>query len=260
MHAAQSLLEAFSQLEDPRYRRGVRHPFAGMVVLMLLGMLARIREMEVLVRWATVHWDQLRDVLGFDRDQPPCATTISRTLAKCRVEQFQAALALWLRAFVTDASTSGVVAVDGKTAKQGLDENGHPLHMLHVFVHDLQTVIGQWSTGAEKSNEPMVLRRHFEELLAAYPMLRLFTGDALYAQRPLAELMCGHGRDYLLQIEANQGDTLDVLQHCFAQAATRSPAAETTDKRGLTKKLAACGSISTTRTTFVNRSICPAVG
>jgi hypothetical protein len=106
----------------------------------------------------------------------------------------------------------------------------------------------------------MVLRRHFEELLAAYPMLRLFTGDALYAQRPLAELMCGHGRDYLLQIEANQGDTLDVLQHCFAQAATRSPAAETTDKRGLTKKRAACGSISTTRTTFVNRSICPAVG
>jgi hypothetical protein len=99
-----------------------------------------------------------------------------------------------------------------------------------------------------------------EELLAAYPMLRLFTGDALYAQRPLAELLCAQGRDYLLQIEANQGDTLDALQNCFAQLATRPPAAETTDKRGLTKKRANCGSISTTRTTFVNRSICPVVG
>jgi hypothetical protein len=29
---------------------------------MLLGMLAKIREMEVLVRWATTHWDQLRKV------------------------------------------------------------------------------------------------------------------------------------------------------------------------------------------------------
>ncbi len=38
MHAA-TLLDAFSQLDDPRYPRGVRHPFAGMVVLMLLGML-----------------------------------------------------------------------------------------------------------------------------------------------------------------------------------------------------------------------------
>ncbi len=91
-------------------------------------------------------------------------------------------------------------------------------------------------------------------------MLRLFTGDALFAQRPLLELLCGHGRDYLLQIEANQGNTLDALQNCFAQAGSRAPAAETTNKRGLSKKLAACGSISTTRTTFVNRSICPAVG
>lgn len=190
MLPSQSLLQAFSRLEDPRCRRGVRHPFAGMVVLMLLGMLARIREMEVLVRWATVHWDQLREALGFDRDQPPCATTISRTLAQCRVAEFQTAWNAWLRACVTEASTSGVVAVDGKTAKQGRDDNGSPLHMLHVFVHDLQTVIGQWSTGAEKTNEPMVLRRHLEELLAAYPMLRLFTGDALYAQRPLVELLC----------------------------------------------------------------------
>ena len=93
MHAS-TLLDAFSELDDPRCRRGVRHPFSGIVVLMLLGMLARIREMEVLVRWATVHWDQLREPLGFNRDQPPCATTISRTLAKCRVGQFQQALAI----------------------------------------------------------------------------------------------------------------------------------------------------------------------
>jgi len=259
MQAAQSLLEAFSCLEDPRARRGVRHPFSGMVVLMLLGMLARIREMEVLVRWAAAHWDELRVALGFDRDRPPCATTISRTLAKCRVAEFQAVFALWLRTYVTDASTSGVVAVDGKTAKQGRDDNGSPLHMLHVFAHDLQVVLGQWSTGAEKTNEPMVLRRHLEELLTMYPMLRLFTGDAIFAQRPLAELVCARGRDYLLQIKANQGDTLDALQNCFAQAALRPPAAQSTDKRGLWKKLANCGSISTTRTTFVRRSICPAV-
>ena len=64
MHST-TLLEAFSGLEDPRCTRGVRHPFAGMVVLMLLGMLARIRETEVLVRWAMVHLGKLREPLGF---------------------------------------------------------------------------------------------------------------------------------------------------------------------------------------------------
>ena len=61
----------------------------------------------------------------------------------------------------------------GKTAKQGLDSGGRPLHMLNAFVHDLQAVVGQWSTGVEKTNEPTLLRRHLQELLDTYPMLPL---------------------------------------------------------------------------------------
>ena len=257
MHAA-TLLDAFSRLDDPRRPRGVRHPFAGMVVLMLLGMLARIREMEVLVRWATVHWDRLQGPLGFDRDQPPCATTISRTLAQCRVAEFQAALSVWMQAVMADQTTEGVVAVDGKTAKQGIDDDGDPLHMLNVFVHDLQAVVGQWSTGAEKTNEPTLLRRHLAELLDAYPMLRLLTGDAIFAQRPLTELICGRGCNYLLQVKGNQGDTLDALQNCFAAAPQRPPAASSTHKRGLSKKPAGYGSTWRTPTISVKRSTCPA--
>jgi len=85
--------------------------------------------------------------------------------------------------------------------------------MLNAFVHDLQAVVGQWSTGSEKTNEPTLLRHHLQELLDTYPMLRLITGDAIFAQRPLIELMRAKNRDYLLQIKANQGDTLDALQH-----------------------------------------------
>ena len=41
---------SFFQLDDPRRPRGIRHPFSRIVSLTLLGMLSRIREMEVLVR------------------------------------------------------------------------------------------------------------------------------------------------------------------------------------------------------------------
>ena len=107
---------------------------ASIVSLTLLGMLARIREMEVLVRWATANWDTLRTPLGFDRETPPCATTISRTLARCNVEDFQAALNDWLRNHVADNS-EGVVAVDGKTSKQGLGSNGNPIHICSTYLH-----------------------------------------------------------------------------------------------------------------------------
>jgi hypothetical protein len=52
-------------------------------------------------------------------------------------------LTAWLRDALVEADTEGVIVVDGKTAKCGLDENGRPLHMLNVFVHDVQVVIGQ---------------------------------------------------------------------------------------------------------------------
>lgn len=235
MSAAASLLEVFSQLEDPRKPRGVRHPFAGIVALTVLGMLARIREMEVLVRWATVHWDALREPLGFDREQPPCATTISRTLAKCSVEEFQTALNRWLEHHVAENS-EGVVAVDGKTAKQGIDSDGNPLHMLNAMVHDVQAVVGQWSTGDDKTNEPTLCRRKLRGLLVSYPMLQLITGDAIFAQRPLIRMIRNLGKDYLFQVKGNQGDTLDALENCFAKAAKRAPAAQMDEKRGL------CGS------------------
>ena len=231
MSATASLLEVFSQLDDPRNARGVRHPFSGIVALMLLGMLARIREMEVLVRWATVNWDSLREPLGFDRDEPPCATTISRTLAKCSVEDFQAALNQWLGQHVAEGE--GVLAVDGKTAKQGIDSDGNPLHMLNAFVHDVQAVVGQWSTGDDKTNEPSLFRRKLRGLLISYPMLQLITGDAIFAQRPLIKMVRDLGKDYLLQVKGNQGDTLDALENCFARATDRTPAAQTDEKRGL---------------------------
>ena len=136
-----------------------------------------------------------------------------------------------------------MVAIDGKTSKQALDNNGRPLHMLNALVHDWKVILGQWSVGAEKTNEPMVLRRKLEELIQNYPVLKILTGDAIFAQRPLAELLNSRGIDYVFPIEANQGDTLDALEYCFAQVATRRPAAETMDKRELSRISARYGLI-----------------
>ena len=90
------LAEVFSQVPDPRQRRGVRHPLQGMLALVFLGLLARIREMAVLQRWAETHWDQLQGPLGFERDKPPHATTISRAIAGCELGKFAEALLAWV--------------------------------------------------------------------------------------------------------------------------------------------------------------------
>jgi hypothetical protein len=225
------LATVFARVPDPRDPRGVRHPIPVVVSLVFLGMLARIREMVVLQRWAQVHWELLGPALGSDRNAPPNATTISRVLARCSWDEFRGAFFVWLRE-VALSDQPIVIAVDGKTARQGLDAQGNPVQMLTVFVHHLKLVLAQWSVTGEKTNEPTVLKNHLRELLQDFPMIALLTGDAIYAQRPLAQLLEEAQCDYLFQIKANQGDSLDALKNCLGDAEQRPPAAETSEKRG----------------------------
>jgi len=222
----------FSQLTDPRKARGVRHPFSSIVALVFLGLLARITEMAVLVRWATVYWNELRGPLGFTRDRPPCDTTISRALAKLSLDEFRQGFSAWLKSAITDHEGPWIAAIDGKTSCQGRAADGTPIHMLNVFLQDAKLALDQWSVHGDKTNEPGSFQHHLQELLTAYPALRIFTGDAIFAQRPLVELLQTHGCDYLFQVKANQPDVLDALTTCFATASSARPAHEITEKRG----------------------------
>lgn len=250
------LADAFREVPDPRDPRGVRHPIHAILGLTFLGLLARIREMEVLCRWTQVHWEDLREPLGFTRDEPPVATTISRVLARCSLGEFSDAFALWLRQILPPDEPLEA-AVDAKTSRQSLDATGSPVQMVTVLAHRLKFVLAQWETHGEKTNEPGVLKNHWEELLETYPMLRLLSGDAIYAQRPLAELFSGTNCDYLWQIKGNQPDVLDALRQCLGQTHEQPPAAETVEKRGASKIAADSGSTSTTPNISANGSVFP---
>jgi len=247
-----SLAQVFTRVEDFRDPRGRRHPLPALLSLVFLGLLARIREMAVLQRWAETHWDQLKEPLGFTHPQRPHATTISRALASCSLADFSQAFVQWVRQTIPP-NTPLTIAVDGKTSCQGLDAEGQPVQMLTAFVHQFKLVVGQWSVRGEKTNEPTALRRHLSELFESFPLLRLITGDAIFAQRPLVEALLEENCDYLLQIKANQGDTLEALRHCLGSAHEREPAAQTLEKKGPPSTAADCGSIWTTSSTFVKR-------
>ncbi len=236
-----SLMVAFSEVADPRQRRGVRHPFSGILGLTLVGLVCRLNDFASLQRWAARNWHLLRRPLGFTRRKPPHPTTLSRTLAKFSLEEFQAAFSQWLQEVMADQEAL-VAAVDGKTSKQGFDPQGDPIQMLNVFVQDLKACLGQWPLSGDKSTEPEVLKAHLSELFEKYPALRLITGDALYAQRNLAELILTSGHDYLFQIKANQPDILDAAQTCSAQAQDSAAAAQTREKKGAVGRLVFFGS------------------
>ena len=226
-----TLLAALQTLTDPRRRRGVRHPFAGLLALTFLGLLCRQTDFATIARWAKAHWESLRQPLGFTRRYAPHATTLTRVTARYSPAEFQTALCRWLAALLAQQPVP-TAAVDGKTSKQGHDADGDPIHVLNVFAHDARLCLAQWAVGDGKETEPEVLKAHLGELFAAYPSLRLLTGDALFCQRPLARLIVEAGRAYLFAIKDNQPDLLETAQAAFADATPETADAGTRGKKG----------------------------
>ena len=224
MEAAESLFKCLEQMADPREARGVRHPFQAILRLTLLSLVCGQTTMAHIALFARMHWPMLKEPLGFVRDHPPHATTISRTLAGVPYEQLQGALTGWVARVVGEQKLNA--SVDGKWAKQSEDAGGNPLMLVNVLAHDLKLCLAQWPA-VEKRYEPGVLREQLGQLFEDYPGLRLLTMDALYAERDLCRAIVSHGRDYLVRIKGNQPEALAALTDGFAPEELGEPEAET---------------------------------
>jgi len=223
------LAQVFNQISDPRSKHGTYQPLSGILALTFLGLLAGQNYFTHICRWAKNHWKTLQKPLGFKTRKPPNRTTISRLLAQISLNEMQEAFAAFLAQLLREQPLTA--AVDGKIAKQILDEEGQVLSMLNVFVHKMKIVLGEWSIKGDKTNEPGCLKQHLGELLSQFPHLKILTGDAIFAQRPLLEVLKNNNVDYVFQVKANQPEVLEAIQETFKDRHDKEPAAQSRSKK-----------------------------
>ena len=223
------LSQVFSQITDPRSKHGTYQPSSGILALTFLGLLAGQNYFTHICRWAKNHWKTLKEPLGFTTKKPPNRTTISRLLAKISLTEIQEAFAVFLSQLLQE--TSLTAAVDGKVSQQILDEDGEVLQMLNVFVHKMKVVLWEWSVKGDKTNEPGCLKKHLGELLSQFPHLKILTGDAIFAQRPLLEVLKNHHVDYVFQVKENQPEVLEAIKETFKERQRIAPAAKSSSKK-----------------------------
>jgi hypothetical protein len=231
------------QVPDPRSKHGNTHPFSTILALVFLGLLGNVSNPAAIARWTKQRFNILKTFLTFGKRKgklsSPCDNTFTRILKNLSLEDLQKAFAEFVNALLQDTTLVG--AVDGKAAKQMKDDNGDPILMLNVFAQTVKLHLASWSVHGDKTNEPGCLKAHLAELFTMYPCLKLLTGDAIFAQRPLLEAIQEHHRDYLVQIKENQGKTLEQMKLMFADAPPHEPShRKTRKKRGLLR-FVACG-------------------
>ena len=238
-HSLELFVQCLKKVPDPRSKQGTSQPFRTILAIIFLGLIARLSTLAEIERWAKIHATHLQPFLRFRKKGVPSDNTLARVLRQLSLSDLQAAFAAFLNAIVTD--TSLTAAVDGKAAKQMKDDNGDPILMLNVFAQTVKLHLASWSVHGEKTNEPGCLKNHLKELFTMYPCLKLLTGDAIFAQRPLLEAIQEYHRDYLFQVKENQGKVLEQMKLVFEDAPKQSPSDQKVSKKRGLWRFAVCG-------------------
>jgi hypothetical protein len=170
------LLEAIQAIEDPRKARGIRHEFSALILLIISGLLSGYKDLYAIARWGRSLSVEQRELLGFTRATPCCAT-LSNILRSVGTASLQKQLNAWLSSLCAPGDH---LALDGKTlrASHGNTIN-EQVHLLSLFCE---------KSGLVLHDTPM--QRGENEISCALRLLesvdlsgKTITGDAIFAQK-----------------------------------------------------------------------------
>jgi len=203
----------FDDLDDPRSEINRKHPFASVVVIALMAVLAGAAGPTAIARWAKIKSAFLETVLDLPNGVP-CKDVFRRVLCLINPSAFQACFAEWLnslREAAAEKSEVGkpVFAVDGKTARRSHDraKGLGALHSVSVWASEYGLSLGHLAC-EDKSNEITAI----PELLRLVDIKgAIITIDAMGTQKAIAAQIIQQEADYVLALKGNQESLHDAV-------------------------------------------------
>ena len=116
------LLEALSEIEDPRKPKGRRHPLPAVLALSVCAMLGGARSLYAIAQWGREH-PQFAQSLGFNRERTPCVATLHHVFCRLNVDAFESVLGRWAQDCLGEGEAT--IAIDGK-ALRGIHDGELP--------------------------------------------------------------------------------------------------------------------------------------
>ncbi|MBP2411521.1 putative transposase YbfD/YdcC [Arthrobacter stackebrandtii] len=196
------VLIALSELKDPRRKRGVRHRFAHLLVIMVCSVLAGATSLVELAEWAA---DTARDQLAALGIGAPHATTLARVLQRLDADALDRLAGTWAQEMTGVAA----IAIDGKEVRGAKNGGGARVHLLAGIDQATGAVLVQENV-SEKHNEIT----YFKPLLEGIKDLKgvVISADALHTQREHADYLHSREAHFVFTVKANQPKLHDQLR------------------------------------------------
>lgn len=209
------LVEAFEELEDPRADDGRKlHDLVDIIVISVCAVISGAENWVDISRFAEAKHDWLKEFLLL-RSGVPSHDTIRRVFSILDKDKFLDAFIVWTNA-LSEATKSGVVAIDGKSLRRSLDGKNSqpPIHLVQAWSHEAGLCLGQLAV-REKSNEIDAIPKLLELLSLKGCTVTI---DAMGCQKNIAKKIQEKEAGYVLGLKKNHPKLYDSVEDFFKNA------------------------------------------
>jgi predicted transposase YbfD/YdcC len=199
-----TLWAMLQELSDPRRPQGTRHSLPVLLMLAILAMCCGHASYEAMQDWARNYQNKLKKELPFLARHTPSASTFHRVFTEIDVLKIEKICGEWIQTTISLTKGEGI-ALDGKSV------GNTDLHLLSAFAHRAKAVLFQKATktkGKELVIGPYVLR---QISLNGY----IVTGDAMFAQKKICELIVKKHGGYVFTVKNNQKTLMEDIRVFF---------------------------------------------
>jgi predicted transposase YbfD/YdcC len=210
-----SIIEHFSEVEDPRVEYLVDHQLIDIITIALCAVIAGADNWTEVAQFGQEKQAWFAQFLELAHGIP-AHDTFGRVFAKLDPEQFQISFLNWVQA-VFEVTSGQIVPIDGKKLRRSHDRtNDQPaIWMVSAWAAENKLVLGQVKVD-DKSNEITAI----PELLQLLELHGcIVTIDAMGCQKEIAAQIVAKGADYVLALKGNHSGLLEDVQELFAYAA-----------------------------------------
>ena len=215
------LMEAFSQIDDPRCAYKVEHNLLEILVMAICGVIANAESWEDIALYAQSKEAWLRSFLTLNNGIPS-HDTFRRVFMLIDPKQFEQCFCQWIGQWLGSTDQPGCIAIDGKTVRHSFDRKREqsPLHVVSAWACEHRLVLGQVAVDS-KSNEITAI----PDLLVGLALAgSLVTIDAAGCQKGIAQAIVEQHADYVLALKGNQQRSFQAVEKWFEEQAFSVPA------------------------------------
>ncbi|RKU17211.1 hypothetical protein C6501_04745, partial [Candidatus Poribacteria bacterium] len=208
------LLDRLAEIEDPRKKKGKRHPLHSLLGLVLIGIMSGHKGYTPTATWARSQPD-LVQALGFTHKTSPCPATIHNVLRELKADVVEEVFTNWAEDVCKSRpdleGCFDVVAIDGKTLRASKKCGAAISHLLSVVSHELGVTLTQQGVSGKTNEIPVST-----EILKNFDVSgKVITTDALLTQKTFCHAIIAGNGDYVLPVKNNQPELYDDIQKLF---------------------------------------------